>query len=189
MTRRDGNDGRWSSFQIQVGTPGQTVRLLPSTSASAGTDIWVVIPEGCKPPVVSHDLPDCAGKRGYLFNPDTSTTYSTQRLLDAGNGTIFSFNTVEEGLLGLQGYAYYGFDTISLGIPGSGLPSLQNQVIAAYAIDTFWVGSLGLSPLPTNFTNFNNPQPSVVGTLREQNLIPSSSWAYTAGAYYKDPPV
>ena len=31
----DGNDGSWSTFHVQVGTPGQAVRLLPGTSASA----------------------------------------------------------------------------------------------------------------------------------------------------------
>jgi hypothetical protein len=38
----DGDDGWWSTFHVQVGTPGQTVRLLPGTSASAGTTTWVV---------------------------------------------------------------------------------------------------------------------------------------------------
>lgn len=32
----DGIDGAWSTFHVQVGTPGQTLRLLPGTSASAG---------------------------------------------------------------------------------------------------------------------------------------------------------
>jgi hypothetical protein len=32
----DGIDGAWSTFHVQVGTPGQAVRLLPGTSASAG---------------------------------------------------------------------------------------------------------------------------------------------------------
>jgi hypothetical protein len=31
----EGNDGSWSTFHVQVGSPGQTVRLLPGTSASA----------------------------------------------------------------------------------------------------------------------------------------------------------
>jgi hypothetical protein len=32
----DGIDGAWSTFHVQVGTPGQLLRLLPGTSASAG---------------------------------------------------------------------------------------------------------------------------------------------------------
>lgn len=31
----DGIDGAWSTFYVQVGSPGQSVRLLPGTSASA----------------------------------------------------------------------------------------------------------------------------------------------------------
>ena len=32
----DGIDGKWSTFHVQVGTPGQSIRLLPGTSATAG---------------------------------------------------------------------------------------------------------------------------------------------------------
>jgi hypothetical protein len=31
----DGIDGNWSTFHVQVGTPGQSIRLLPGTSATA----------------------------------------------------------------------------------------------------------------------------------------------------------
>ncbi|KAK5112054.1 hypothetical protein LTR85_011635 [Meristemomyces frigidus] len=92
-------------------------------------------------------------------------------------------------MLGLSGNAYYGFDTISLGLVGSGLPTLQNQLIAGIASNSFWLGSLGLSPYTFNLTNLDNPLPSLMGTLRNQSIIPSMSWAYTAGAYYRDPPV
>ncbi|KAK3633787.1 hypothetical protein LTR22_019971 [Elasticomyces elasticus] len=87
------------------------------------------------------------------------------------------------------GNAYYGFESINLGLPGSGLPTLQSQVIAGFASNAFWLGSLGLSPVPFNFTDLDEPQPSMMGTLKNQSLIPSTSWAYTAGAYYKSPPV
>jgi hypothetical protein len=47
------------------------------------------------------------------------------------------------------------------------------------------LGVLGLGPKPTNFTNFNYPQPSFFWSLRNQSLIPSLTWAYTAGAPYE----
>ena len=53
----------------------------------------------------------------------------------------------------------------------------------------FFLGSLGLSPYPMNFTNFDDPQPSMVHTPRGENLIPSTAWAYIAGAYYREPEV
>lgn len=98
-------------------------------------------------------------------------------------------NTYEESFLGLSGNASYGYDTINLGVPGAGLPSLQKQVIAGLWTDDFFLGSLGLSPVPFNFTNLNDPQPSMLSTLYNQSLIPSRSWAYSAGAHYNDPPV
>jgi len=95
---------------------------------------------------------------------------------------------VESGL-GLFGNGYYGFDTINPGLPGSGLPTVQNQVIAGIGTNDFWLGSLGLSPYPFNFSDFSEPQPSLLSTFFNQSLIPSLSWSYTAGAYYKSPPV
>lgn len=95
---------------------------------------------------------------------------------------------VESGL-GVSGNAYYGFDTINPGLPGSDLPTVQNQVIAGIGTNEFWLGSLGLSPYPFNFSDFTEPQPSLLSTFFNQSLIPSLSWSYTAGAYYKSPPV
>ncbi|TVY14856.1 hypothetical protein LARI1_G008295 [Lachnellula arida] len=183
----DGDNGRWSTFHIQVGTPAQTVRLLPGTSASAGSTIWVVIPEGCVD--VNPDLENCLNERGYLFQSNQSLTWSTQGIKTGVDGAIFSLNTFEEGNLGLLGNGSYGYDTISLGLPGSGLPTLEKQVIAGIWTDDFYLGSLGLSPVPFNFTNLDDPQPSMLGTLYNKSLIPSPSWSYTAGAYYQTPPV
>lgn len=46
-------------------------------------------------------------------------------------------------------------------------------------------GLFGLGPKPTNFTDFNEPQPSFMWTLRKQSIIPSLSYAYSAGAVYR----
>ncbi|KAI9686095.1 MAG: hypothetical protein M1822_004078 [Bathelium mastoideum] len=183
----DGDDGWWSTFQIQVGTPGQTVRLLPGTSANAGSTIWVVISEGCVD--VNPDLTNCPNERGYVFQSNLSTSWSTQGIQNGIDGAIFSLNTFEEGILGLTGNGSYGYDNVRLGLPGSDLPTLQKQVIAGIWTDNYFLGSLGLSPIPFNFTNLDDPQPSMLGTLRNQSLIPSASWAYAAGAHYQDPPV
>jgi hypothetical protein len=118
-----------------------------------------------------------------------STTWSTKGIQNGIDGAIFSLNTYEESFLGLSGNASYGYDTINLGVPGAGLPSLQKQVIAGIWTDDFFLGSLGLSPVPFNFTNLNDPQPSMLSTLYNQSLIPSRSWAYSAGAHYNNPPV
>ena len=179
---RDGDDGLWSTFEIQVGSPGQTVRLLPSTSASAGTTTWVVLDEGCS--LANPNLTNCVSSRGGTFARNQSTSWSTKQL---DNGGLYELNTYEENFLGLSGHAYYGFDTVSL---GSGLPVLNNhQLVAGFATNDFWLGSLGLSANSFNFTSLNDPVPSLLSTLRNQSLIPSTSWAYTAGASYRDPPI
>nr|OQO30352.1 hypothetical protein B0A51_02019 [Rachicladosporium sp. CCFEE 5018] len=100
-----------------------------------------------------------------------------------------SLDTYEESKLGLTGNAYYGFDTLQLGSEGSGLPNFTDQIIAGIATNDFWLGSLGLSPLPINFTSYNSPIPSLLTRLRNSSYIPSTSWGYTAGAAYKEPPM
>ena len=113
-----------------------------------------------------------------------STTWSTSRL---ANGGLYQLNTFEERYLGLTGTGFYGFDNVNLGIVGQGLPSLQNQLVAGFATDNYWLGSLGLSPTPFNISTLDSPIPSLLGTLRNQSIVPGSSWAYTAGAFYKQP--
>ncbi|KAK4505338.1 hypothetical protein PRZ48_003301 [Zasmidium cellare] len=183
----DGDDGQWSTFYLQVGTPAQTVRLLPGTSASAGTAIWVVIPVGCSQ--VNPTLQNCAGERGELFQSNLSSTWSTQGLVNNADGAIYSLNTVEEAGLGLSGNGSYGYDTVTLGIPGSDLPTLHDQLVVGIWTDDFFLGSLGLSPYSLNLSSLNGPQQSLMGSLVNQSLLPSNSWGYTAGAVYKDPPI
>ena len=176
------NQCRITLFNVNAGQP---VELLPGTSATAGNTIWAILSQGCTQ--ANPGLADCESLRGQLFRSNQSTTWSTSRL--ANNG-LYSLATYQESMLGLSGNAYYGFDTVRLG--GAfhpGLPVLQNQLIAGIGTNDFWLGSLGLSPTALNFTNLNNPVPSLLGSLRQADLVPSTSWAYTAGMPYCEPPV
>lgn len=168
LASREGNDGPWSSFTVQVGTPAQDVRVLIST---AGTETWVVVPEGC-----GSDAPsNCATLRGEEFNINASSTW-----------TANNFYGLElESNLGYTGNGEFGFDTVGLSWQGSGGPSLEHQVVAGIAADDFWLGTFGLTPRPTNFSNFNDPQPSFMQKLKNESMIPSLSWAYHAGAPYR----
>jgi len=80
-------------------------------------------------------------------------------------------------------------------VPGSGLPTLDHQIIAGIGTDNYWLGSLGLSPIPFNFSSIGDsitmedPQPSLLSELKNQSSIPSLSWGYTAGASYRQDPV
>ncbi|KAK0101065.1 hypothetical protein ONS95_012947 [Cadophora gregata] len=47
------------------------------------------------------------------------------------------------------------------------------------------MGLFGLTARPSNFTSFDNPVPSYMENLRNQSMIPSLSWGYTAGNQYR----
>ena len=169
---RDGNDGPWSSFSVQVGTPAQNLRLLPSNSGNA---IWPVLPQGC----TTGDPRNCGDLRGALFLPNSSSTWI--------NIGFYGLILTEEVGLGYGGNANFGYDNVTLGWLGSGLPTLSGQVIEGFAIKDSYIGSFGLSPHAVNISTLDDPKPSLLGALAQQNDTPSTSWAYTAGAYYRQP--
>ena len=71
-------------------------------------------------------------------------------------------------------------------IANSGGPTLENQTIGAVVNPRLWVGRLGMDIKPSNFSDFANPQRSLIKTLHEEGYIPSLSYGYTAGAYYSE---
>jgi hypothetical protein len=112
---------------------------------------------------------------GFLYNQ--SNTWKSIGLYDL----------ILEHELGITGAGIYGFDTVGLEIQNSGGLTLPGQVVAGIATKDFYLGVFGLSPKPSNFSNFDYPQPSFMRTLKDQNKIPSLSYAYTAGASYRIP--
>ena len=144
------------------------MRVLPSTAGSA---TWVVTPGGCEPPSSK-----CSEARGGLFNQNQSSTWQ-----DLGPFTL----ALEQNLNHNESGAF-GLDTISLGLTNAtGGPTLKSQIIAGIETEHWYIGLLGLQQQPMNLSNFSQPYKSVLTTLRAQNLIPSLSWAYTAGAHYR----
>ncbi len=158
---------------MQVGTPAQTLRLLPSNSGNA---VWPVLPQGC----AVGDPGNCGDLRGTPFLSNISSTWT--------NIGLYGLVLTEEAGLGYSGNANFGYDNLTLGCwPGDGLPALSRQVIEGFATKDFYIGSFGLSPHAVNISTLDNPQPSFLGALAQQNKTPSTSWAYTAGAYYRQP--
>ena len=79
----------------------------------------------------------------------------------------------------------YGYDTIGLlGKAGANNISVNHQVIAGLITEAFYVGSLGLSNQAINFGDSGDSSPSLLTSLKNENLIPSISYGYTAGASY-----
>ena len=169
----DGNDGPWSSFYLEIGSPPQDVKVLIST---ASYQTWAVVPQGC----IISDPSDCATSRGGQFVPSQSSTWNYNN--ESVNGT---FTLGLETNLDYSGNGDYGYDTIILGYQGSNGPSLQQQIIAGIATKEFFLGIFGLNPRSSNFSTLNNPVPSYMATLKDRSLIPSLSYAYTAGNQYR----
>ena len=169
----DGNDGPWSSFYIEIGSPPQDVKVLIST---ASYQTWAVLPQGC----IASDPPDCATSRGGQFIPSQSNTWKYNNA--SANGT---FTLELETNLGYSGNGDYGYDTIVLGYQGSNGPSLQQQILAGIATKDFYLGIFGLNPRSSNFSTLDDPVPSYMTNLKDKSLIPSLSWAYTAGNQYR----
>jgi hypothetical protein len=62
---------------------------------------------------------------------------------------------------------------------------VSRQIITGFVTDDFYVGSLGLSPKPVLITLSPSDQfPGFLESLTQQNLAPSMSWGYLAGASY-----
>lgn len=95
------------------------------------------------------------------------------------------FGLFYDSWLNFTGNGEYGFDTVGLSWQGSGGPTLNHTVVAGVADPDFYLGNFGLSPRPTNFTTFNDPQPSYLTLLKQGNQIPSLSYGMTAGAPYR----
>jgi len=173
----DGNDGPWSSFPIQIGTPPQVVKVLVST---AGAQTWVVSPQGC----IQSDPSDCPMSRGGVFQTNISSTWKQN------NATANSiFPLLLEANLGSKGNGYYGYDTVALGGQSSGGPMLDQQVVGSIATKDFYLGIFGLHPGFSNLTTFGDSVPSYMSNLNQSGLIPSMTWSYTAGNQYRPGPV
>ncbi|KAB2568979.1 putative peptidase aspartic protein [Lasiodiplodia theobromae] len=175
----DGNDGPWSTFAFTIGTPAQSLHLLPATGQSA---LWPVLPEGCLNDDRATNV--CQDDRGGVFLINQSSTW-----VEEG---IYSLSTlwVEQQLgVGEDARGHYGFDTVGLGWPSFGMPSLDSQVVGGIADKTIYEGVFPLSARPVNFTDLNNPHATVLQTLVNKSMIPSSSWSYTAGSYNRVPKI
>ena len=127
---------------------------------------------------LSTDPSTCAQSRGALFNLNASSTWKDQGIFGVG----LEVNLPD--YVGNYDNGDYGLDTLGVGLPGSG-PSLDNMVVAALATKDFYLGYLGVTIHPTNFSEFNDPHPTFLSTLKSSGKIPSLSYGYSAGAQYR----
>ena len=146
--------------------------------STAATQTWAIAPEGCVPNL---DPANCTTTRGRIYN----NTLSSSWIPNLANLTTQIYGLGLESHLGYAGKGRYGFDKITMGYIGDGGPTLENQTVAGISTTDFWVGIFGLNPRASNFTGYNEPIPSFISNLKSKGLIPSLSWAYTAGNQYR----
>jgi hypothetical protein len=159
-----GDDGNWSPVTIRVGSPPQWLSVYPNT---AGQETWVIGPSGCD------GSSTCQQERGGLFYKDQSATWST-----LGTGYYeLDFDTQ----LGDTGDALYGLETIAL----SDQVSVPSQIVAILNSTEFWLGSLGLGIQASRFEGTMNHLTFLSSLVETEGVVPSHSYGYTAGAYYR----
>ncbi|KAK7750152.1 hypothetical protein SLS62_007901 [Diatrype stigma] len=140
----------------------------------------VVLSEyGCSTSVFETIPTNCAVSRGVLFTPNDSSTWHELGLFGInGDGVGLEAN------LGYSQRSDFGLETVGLGLTG---PSLDNQTVAGIATaDPFYLYEITVLLTALNFTSLGNySSPSFLTTLKDQQVIPSLSWSYTAGARYR----
>ncbi|KAK3677045.1 hypothetical protein LTR78_003250 [Recurvomyces mirabilis] len=177
----DGVDGLWSTFAIEVGTPPQSLRVVPAT---IGHEIWAPVVEGCEGLT---QLANCGNLRGVDGNGSQGyqTNASTSWNAIPGDPYVLSDG---QNLFGIFDTGLYAYDTVAIARKGADNGSvLQKQVIAGIATLDFWLGTMGLGPSPSQFSGDSSAQ-SLMFTLKNQSLIPSLSYGYTAGQHYHNVP-
>ncbi|OXV05827.1 hypothetical protein Egran_06405 [Elaphomyces granulatus] len=151
----------FSSVNIRVGTPPQWVSVFPSTT---GEETWVIGSDGCD------DSFACLNKRGGLFLVNESSSWQDVGDYDIGFDPQF----------GDAGSGYYGLDNIAL----DQYSTYPDQIVAVINTTKCWLGTIGLGIEPSNFTD--SSQLTFLSTLAtNRSVIPSFSYGYTAGAYYR----
>lgn len=179
----EGDDGEWATFALEIGTPPQSFRVLPSCM---GSEILVPAPQGCTGPLTV--LSDCGNLRGVDdvhsapsrgFQSNESSTWDVLGLeLISTADNLFSNQS-----------ALYGLETVALGkLPGSLYgSSIPDQKVGTYSTEDFWLGEIGLGTSPSVFPSHPSAIPSLLVAMKAQNLTTSLSFGYTAGQAYATP--
>lgn len=100
------------------------------------------------------------------------------------NATTDIYTLDLEEHLGYVGKGRYGFDTVQLGWQKDGV-ELKNQTVVGIAAKAYFMGIFGLNPRSSSFVGDSKPVQSYIANLKTQLIIPSLSWAYTAGNTYR----
>jgi hypothetical protein len=175
----DGNDGSWSTFKINVGTPGQDFRVLPSTKSGS---TFVIAPDGCQAGIDPADCPQLRGAE--IFNSEQNIGFQVN--VSSSWSAIGQYDVDLEESRNYTAAALFGFDKVSLGPAADSTSlSLGRQVVGGIGALDYFMGMLPLGQPESSFSSLSQPIDSFLYQLRNNSKIPSFSYAYTAGAKYR----
>ncbi|KAL8641548.1 MAG: hypothetical protein Q9226_008619, partial [Calogaya cf. arnoldii] len=164
-----GNDGSWSTFNFTVGTPPQTLEVLPSTQIP---ESWLVLDVAC-----SDQPTNCSDTRGGTFAYQDSSSWANKSFFALGAEANLGYTEKENR-------GFFGWESVQLTSPEGANTKANHSVVAGISTTNFYLGVLGLAARPVVFEDHSDSSPSLITVLKEQNLIPSLSYGYTAGASY-----
>lgn len=180
----DGDDGKWSSFNINVGNDGtgtgQNFKVLVSTSSGL-----TLVPQQagwC-------DL-ECAKARGVqTFNAQparglVTTGSKTWELSGTYAIPLPEWFTTANLSIDPTHDSAFGKDYVAAGQTSAGSKVSSKQIVAAYPGKDFYMGWFGLAAGSTGFSNGSLPNFLDNLAMTGSSVIPSRSFGYSAGASY-----
>jgi len=184
IMNRNGDDGQFATFKLNVGTPSQEVHLLPDPFRSA---LVIVGKDGC---LEDSLIDNCGSKRGNVFDLDHSQSWHdvdgrawdpTETIIvpprqDGLNGTRRQ-NPMFQHPVTPGSSSKFGVDKIAGTSAGKDW-SITEQGIMSISNMYPFVGRLGLSSQLNG--GAKNPV-SLFDNLRAIHKMKSVSWSYTAG--------
>ena len=175
-TSSDGNDGLWSSFIIAAGTPPQDVRVLVSTKLS---DIWVISESQSQDDCLATHNPARREVGDGLSNTELSTTWQGTKSYENGQDQLF-----DNGIPMVK-IDDYGSDATKIGLAGIGNINLDSRTIATATRENFNLGLWGIKHRYAHLTPPQHGHVSFLESMKASGCIPSLSYAYSAGAWYR----
>ncbi|PQE30194.1 aspartic-type endopeptidase protein [Rutstroemia sp. NJR-2017a WRK4] len=177
-----GPDGPWQAISVNLGTPSQSIDLLPG-------GVWTANILGKS---VCDDEDDCLASNAGLFDTSASTSY--KQVNDSGVISDTTFARQAGALPMLDGSAHTGLDRLSIPIDGSDSETIDNlellviesahQSLANGSKYIPEVGTLALGSPDSNqsLSNTNLTGQYLSSALYSQGKIPSNSFSLHIGS-------
>lgn len=207
---REGTDGPWSTFDIQIGTPPQTVSVHPSTGRS---ELWVWNSTSCTYTSEycssvfnallsssftawdsTHDFNQTRwdDREGYDTDGPSIIGQWSNKSYPQDNGKIkydYDLCAAPFAQMGYTGFAYHARDATTTALTDGTEFSGNQSAIALLSTENPYIGLLGLNIQRTCRVRAVYPLgPTFFDQLKQEamNRGLGDIWSYTAGAYNRE---